>query len=71
MDHERTSEHAIERADLRFDEWETLDLIELPERELMTGSGGGVFIGVGLCVKLDVSVGIGTGGGGGCGTKCA
>ncbi len=66
MDRERMPEQMIEREELTLDEFETLEVIELPERELMTscgGSGGGLFIGVGVCVNVKANVSIGLGGG--------
>jgi hypothetical protein len=53
-------EHTIERDELTLDELDTFEVIELPERELMTGcGGGGIFIGASLCLDANVGVGLG------------
>ncbi len=70
------------RDELTVDEWETLEVIELPERELMTGCGGTGLLGgllgtvgsigsapcAGVGVSANVSLGIGLGGGSSCGS---
>ena len=53
---------ATDERELSLAELEAEELLELPERELMTGCGGsfiGVGVGVSLCVSANVSIGSG------------
>ncbi|MDP9375496.1 MAG: hypothetical protein M3Q65_24240 [Chloroflexota bacterium] len=57
----------LEVHDLSLEELDAQELIELPERELMTGctSGGSLLsINASVCLSVNASVGLNLGGGG-------
>jgi len=55
--------------DLSLEELDAQELIELPERELMTGCSSGtslLTVNASVCVNINASLNLGSGGGGGC-----